>query len=147
MCHVVIVYFLVLCYCWQILFLVCDLTLEVYASPDFVLCFSSLNSRFEFSSQTACFLRFDVITCTRFSFVGFAFLSVSQGSVFITVTVSHILLRYAILFLISSCLCLFKGHISLLQGSLALFTRSSSILLVARLPVICTCGARELRRT
>ena len=34
------------------------MTLEIYAPPDFVS-FPSLNSQFEFSSQTACFLRSD----------------------------------------------------------------------------------------
>ena len=92
--HVVLYFtFLVLCHCWHILFLVCDLTLNIYASADFVSLCSSLNSQFEFSSQTACFLRFNVIICTRFYFVGFAFLSVSLGAVFVTVTISDILLR------------------------------------------------------
>ena len=42
-CHVALWFtFLVLCHCWHILFLVCDLTLEIYASPDFVSFCSSL---------------------------------------------------------------------------------------------------------
>ena len=59
MCHAVLWFtFLVLCHCLHILFLVSDLTLEIYTSPDFVS-FPSLNSQFEFSSQTACLLSSD----------------------------------------------------------------------------------------